>query len=407
MLLQLTKARDLIEKIIRPVKTKRVPLADAGGRWLCENVVAPEDMPGFDRSAMDGYAIAADDRSERFRVIGESAAGGCAPPAIARGECVRIFTGAPLPDGATQVLMQEEVERAGEWMVPLRRADVAHVRRRGEDAKQGDLLIPAGTRLGAGACALLASAGAVSPLVADKIRAIHITTGDELVDPAMPLAAGQIRDSNSTLIAQLLSGWGAELAAQKHCKDSLPALVDSAQSAPAGECQMLLISGGASVGDYDFGAKALAQSGYEIHFAQLEVRPGKPTIFATRGKQVAFVIPGNPLAHFVVFHLLIAHALRRLCGAPAVWPMVRLKLSGTVQLTTNRRETFWPARVRFDHGELRVEPLRWQSSGDISALPFVDALIRVSAGAEPAGGGLVETLLLDSLHGNSDVRAHE
>jgi molybdopterin molybdotransferase len=408
MLLQLDDARDLIARIVRPVRTTRVPLAHARGRWLREDVVAEEDMPAFDRSAMDGYAIVANDPSERFRIIGESPAGGAAPPEISRGECVRIFTGAALPRGATQVVMQEEIERTGEWIIPQRpRSDSPHVRHRGEDAKRGDVLIPAGTRLGSGACALLASAGVVSPRVAEKVRAVHITTGDELVDPASVPASGQIRDSNSTLLAGLLPETGVDLVAQEHCKDSLRALVASVQSRSASECEILLISGGASVGEYDFGAKALIESGYTIHFNRLNLRPGKPTIFASRAGQIVFVLPGNPLAHFVVFHLLVSHAIRIFSTAPVSWPIAYLKRSGKVQLTTDRRETYWPGRLHFQGGELCVEPLRWQSSGDMSSLPFLNALIRIPPNAEPVTAGQVETLLLDSLGGNSNVHRHE
>ncbi|HEX5175466.1 MAG TPA: molybdopterin molybdotransferase MoeA [Chthoniobacteraceae bacterium] len=409
MLLQLNEARDLLGTITRPLQPTRVPLANARGRWLREDVIAEEDMPAFDRSAMDGYAIVANDPSERLQIIGQSQAGGAPPPRISRGECVRIFTGAGVPAGATQVLPQEEVECDGEWIVspPRARAKIAHVRNRGEDAKRGDVLVRAGTRLGSGACALLASAGAVSPLVAERVRAVHITTGDELVDAASVPAPGQIRDSNSPLIAGLLAETGVDLVAQEHCKDSLHALVASVHSRSAGDCRMLLISGGASVGEFDFGAKALIESGYTIHFDRLNLRPGKPTIFASRANQIAFVIPGNPLAHFVVFHLLVSHAIRIFSGAPVSWPTAYLKPSGEVQLTSDRRETYWPARLRVQGGELCVEPLRWQSSGDMSALPFLNALIRIPPEVEPSAGGKVETLLLDSLHANSDVHPHE
>jgi molybdopterin molybdotransferase len=320
---------------------------------------------------------------------------------------VRIFTGAMLPASATQVLIQEEVKHDGDWIVPVRRSDSLHIRRRGEDARRGDVLLPTGVQLGPGACALLASIGMVAPLVSEKVRVMHVTTGNELIDPTRVPAVGQIRDSNSTLVAALLLQAGADLAAHEHSKDSLDALLALVQSRAAGECEMLLVSGGASVGAYDFGARALTESGYNIHFDRINLRPGKPTIFASRGAQIAFVIPGNPLAHFVVFHLLVLPTLRMFAGAPMRWPMARLKTSGPVELTSDRRETFWPGRLRFDSGGLSVGPLRWQSSGDMSSLPFVDALIRIPAGAAISRDGSVETLLLDSFHGNSDAHPDE
>ena len=393
--------------IVQPIEPLRVPLAEAYGRWLREDLIAPEDLPHFDRSAMDGFAVAADDRSDRFRVVGECQAGIAQTLSIRHGECVRIFTGAALPAGATQVLIQEEVQREGDWIVPRARSARLHVRHRGEDARRGDSLIPAGTRLTAGGCALLAHVGIVAPLVAPRLRVVHIATGDELIDPAAIPQEGEIRDSNSTLVAGLLAQHPIELVRQARCKDSLPSLTACLEANGAEEIDLFLVSGGASVGDYDFGAKALAEVGFTIHFNALNLRPGKPTIFATRARQLAFVIPGNPLAHFVVFHLLIAHALRRRSGVADAWPLARVKRGGMLALESDRRETYWPARIRIEGGALVVEPLRWRSSGDMSSLPFANALIRVPAGKDLAAGDLVDALLLDSFATNSDGVIHE
>ena len=200
-MISLAEARSMIASAVQPLDAEAVPLGAALGRVLREDVAAGEDMPAFDRSAMDGYALAADDVSARFRVVAEVQPGAAAEVEIGRGECARIFTGAQIPAGATQVLMQEEAERDGEWMTPRQRDARTWIRRRGEDARRGDVLLRAGVRLGAGEMALLGQVGAVAPRVSPPVRVVHLATGNELVDPAAVPAAGQIRDSNSTLIA--------------------------------------------------------------------------------------------------------------------------------------------------------------------------------------------------------------
>jgi molybdopterin molybdotransferase len=407
-MIELREARHIIDAtIVQAVKPTRASLAQAHGKWLREDVVAAEDMPHFDRSAVDGYAIAREDRSDRFRVIGECQAGTRCHFEIARGECVRIFTGGVLPHGATQVLMQEEVHRDGDWMIPTRRSDVLHVRHRGEDARRGDVLMPAGTLLSAGGCALLAHAGHVSPLVSPPLRVLHVATGNELIDPAATPDEGEIRDCNSTLVAALLAQHHLDLVRWARCKDTLKGLIGCIEADAANAWDAVLISGGASMGDYDFGSRALIQCGFTVHFDRVNLRPGKPTIFASRGEQIAFVIPGNPLAHFVVFYVLILHALQTRAATSAQWPMTRIKRCGDVTLERDQRETFWPARLRFIGGEMAVEALRWRSSGDISALPFADALIRIAPNTDVAGADVVDALLLDSFCRNSDVVSNE
>ena len=335
----------------------------------------------------------AEDRAERLRVIGEIQPGVAPTVEIRTGECARIFTGAQIPAGASQVIMQENVTRAGEWITPQRRDAKSWIRRRGEDARCGDVLLRAGVRLGAGELALLAQLGVVQPRVSPAARVIHFATGNELTDPAATPAAGQIRDSNSTLIAALLADCGARLVHQRRCGDALETL--TAGIAAAGEAwDMLLISGGASVGDYDFGARALDALGFTIHFRQINLRPGKPLIFATRGRQCAFVIPGNPVSHFVTFHTAIRLALECLESAPPSWPLAQIALAADLPAKPDARETFWPAHVALHDGALRAHPLAWQSSGDLRGLVGANALLPIAPGAGPVGAGACGDALL-------------
>ena len=386
-MISLEQARALIAEKLQPLAPVRVRLNAARRRVLRETIVAPHDFPPFDRSAMDGYAVAIDDHSERFCVVAEVQAGSISERAIAAGECARVFTGAQIPSGASQVLMQEDVERTGEWMIPKMRDRTTHVRLRGEDARAGTPLLHAGQRLGACDVSLLAHLGAIEPLVGTAPRVLHLVTGRELVPPEQLPADGQIRDTNSSLIASLLAESGAELVQQTRCGDDLVETLNAIRSIPEGAWQVLLISGGASVGEYDFGARALRELGFEIHFDRINLRPGKPLIFATRGPQAAFVIPGNPVSHFVTYHVAIRSAFEVLEGIKPAWELARLILDETLAGKAGPRETWWPARVLLRAGNLHAHPLAWRSSGDLCGLAGANGLLRIlpGQGARSAG----------------------
>ncbi len=395
-MISLNDARSAVTLHVSQSGAATTPLAHARGRVLREDVFASEDFPAFDRSAMDGYAVAAANGSDRFTVVGEIRAGELPTLILKPGECVRIFTGARMPDGGTQVLMQEKVSREGDEVVVLEREAALHVRVRGEDARTGALLLRAGTRLWGPELALLAQVGAVLPLTSLVPRAVHLVSGDELVPPSANPGPSQIRDSNSTLVACLLEDAGARLAHQRHCADSVDAIVREVHSMPEAGWDVLLISGGASVGDYDFGAKALIRLGFQLHFQAVNLRPGKPLVFGTRGHHVAFVVPGNPASHFVVFQTIIRHAFGCLEGAPASWPLVELPLDGELPRAVGGRETYLPAQVFIRNAQMLVRLLSWKSSGDLVGLASANALVQVLAESAPVhAGGVVKCLLLD------------
>ncbi len=397
-LLSLTEARTSISDAVRPLDPVAMPLAEAHGRVLREEVLAPEDLPAFDRSAMDGYAVGLGDTSPRFRVVAELQAGHASDVEIHPGECARIFTGARIPRGATQVIIQEDVERAGEWIVPRQRDAKTWIRWRGEDARRGDLLLGAGTRLRAGELSLLAQLGAIRPSVSPAPRVLHFTTGNELVDPAVQPGSGQIRDSNSILVASLLVESGARLVMQGRCGDTLLALTGAVTAQPVESWDVLLISGGASVGDYDFGVQALERLGFTIQYRQINLRPGKPLVFATRERQIAFVIPGNPVSHFVTFHVAIRLALECLERGPRSWPLAPVEMACDLPVKPDARETWWPARVVADGGALRAHPLAWQSSGDLRGLISANALLPIPPGTGAIKGGVrFQALLLNAI----------
>jgi molybdopterin molybdotransferase len=397
-MLSLVEARSIIEQHVQPLEPVATPLAAARGCVLREDIFAPEDLPAFDRSAMDGYAIDAQDASEKFRVVMEIQTGQVPAAKIGPGECARIFTGAPIPEGASQVIMQEDVQRDGEWITVRERDKKTWIRYRGEDARQGELLLPAGGRLRAGELSLLAQLGAVQPRVGPAPRVLHFATGNEIVDPAATPGMGQIRDSNSTLIAALLADVNARLVAQARCGDALEALVQAVQMHPSESWDCLLISGGASVGDYDFGGRALKELGFAMHFGQMNIRPGKPLIFATRGRQIAFVIPGNPVSHFVTFQVGIRLALERLQGLAPAWELVKIELAADLSAKPNERKTLWPVHIGVEGGVLKAWPLSWQSSGDLRGLLGANGLVPIASGAGGAKKGeAVECVLVGAV----------
>ncbi len=386
----LDDARALIASRVHTLAAERIPLAAALARTLRESIAAAEDIPAFARSAYDGFAFAAGENG-RLRVVQEIAAGAASTLPIGAGECARIFTGAPLPPGADTVAMQENVVRDGDVAEIPATAHGHGVRARGEDARAGDLLLERGQRLGPIELSLLATLGHTEPLVAPRPRILHIVTGSELVSPDATPAHGQIRDSNTTLVAALAAD--CEMIVQRRAGDDLPTLLDAIHSAPHDAWDVLLISGGASVGDYDFGARALAESGFSVHFTALNLRPGKPLIFATRGRQCAFVIPGNPLSHFVCWHVAIRAALDVLVKGDATFDLITLPVAR--ELRGNARETWWPARIAWNADGPSAAPLRWQSSGDLTALAGVSALLRIPADSPAiAAGEKISALLI-------------
>ena len=375
-MLTLSEARSLIAEHVHILAPERVPLANAHGRMLREALVAGEDIPAFARSAMDGYAVNGDGTGP-FRIVTEVPAGAICGRALASGECARVFTGSAIPPGAAHVVIQELAHRDGDSVSFVKRDAATNIRLRGEDAREGSVIIERGVCLGAPELSLFAQLGATTPLVSPRPRVMHVATGSEIVPPDSEPQPGQIRDSNSTLVAALTTEAGGEIVAQHRAGDDFPVLLSALQAATPEMCDLLLLSGGASVGDHDLGLKALHSLGFDVHFQQLNLRPGKPLIFATRGRQVAFVIPGNPLSHIVCWHVAIRAAFDMLTAGCAEFGLATAILGGTTPLRGHARETWWPARLSWEGDAPAFLPLKWQSSGDLTGLAGFDALIRV------------------------------
>jgi molybdopterin molybdotransferase len=387
------EARQLIARQTVALEPETVALASAYGRILREPVASAEDLPAFDRSAMDGYAIRADDPADDFLLVGEIRAGQSLDRQLRPGETMRILTGARLPGPGLKVVMQEDVEAREGRVRVLKKSSATHVRLRGEDARAGEVLLETGKTLDATAVALLASVGKTSLLVSKQPRILHLTTGDEIVSPEQTPGEGQIRNSNASLISALCRENGVGTVDHFHAGDDLSALRDILARAGAETCDLVLISGGSGQGTYDFSAELFRHLGATIHFREVNVRPGKPLIFGTANRQIIFGLPGNALSHFVCFQLFVRQALDRLLARPDSLPVAGF-LAETMPDTFNPRETWWPARASLQNGRLECRALPWKSSGDITRLPAANALIQVPASTSQLPAGTLVNLLL-------------
>lgn len=388
-MISLEEARRQILSHVENVGVIEVGLAEAWGCILAEPLVVGEYYPTADRSTMDGYVIGGDESPGSFRVIGEIPAGRVPEISVGKGEALRIFTGALIPEGGGRVVMQEDVKREGDEISIKTFSENRFIREKGSEAAPGDVVLEKGTKLGGAELAILAQMGVVRPKILRKPIIRHLATGDELVAPDQIPGRGEIRDTNSSLLAGLLNSLGLEISNSRRVADDPQVISEIAE----GDWDLLLISGGASVGDYDFGAETLRRLGFTIHFDKINLRPGKPLTFATRGKQVAFVIPGNPISHFVSFHVAIRLAVERLTGLASHWNFLSLEVRGGASLRPDPRDSFWVASVSVEGGKLLVTPKNWSTSGNTFSLAGTNALIRVKS--DLPTNGFVETLLLD------------
>ena len=386
------EVHDLMARHVGPLAPISCARAEAHGRVLREPVAAAEDIPAFDRSAMDGYAVRADDTSKEFEVVGEIRAGDFIDLELKPGQAVSIFTGGRLPGARLKVVMQENVRVEGTRLRITKPAPESHVRHRSEDARAGEILLQPGVVLEAAAVALLASLGRTTVQVSPLPRILHLTTGDEIVLPEQAPAPGQIRNSNASLMAALCREHGAGEVTHFHARDDWDELLRIVSEAGSGNFDMVLVSGGSGPGAYDFTGKLLDRLGATIHSRQVNVRPGKPLIFGTIAQQAVFGLPGNALSHFVCFHLFVRRALDRLLDRPVTATLSAL-LAEDVADAGNARETWWPVCAQVESGRLECRALPWKSSGDITRLPGAHALMKVPASTSHLRAGTMVEIL--------------
>jgi molybdopterin molybdotransferase len=366
----------------RPLTAEDVPVARAAGRVVAEPAVAVTDLPPFDSSAMDGYAVRAEDTPGPLTVVGHSAAGKPEARALGTGEAIVISTGAVVPTGADAVVPIErtsgnvEVDGVGPG---------DNVRPRGGDARAGDVVVERGDVLRPAQLGALAAAGVAIVRCARRPRVAVLATGSELRAPGEPLAPGEIYESNTVLLAAQLESAGADVTVHAAVSDDEGATRAALERAL--ESDVLVTSGGVSVGPHDLVRGALAELGAEEIFWRVAVKPGKPIAFAVRGETLVFGLPGNPVSSLVGFELFVRPALLALQGAREPGPAYLPGRLGTTVRRTEHRDELVRARTRIEGGAVVLDPLTGQESHMIVRSAAASALVLVPRGTGDVAAG--------------------
>jgi len=382
--LSIDEARAAVLAEARALEAEEVAVADALARVLAEDVVAAADVPGFANSAMDGFAVRSGPAGRRLRIVGESRAGAPAQVALGDGEAIRISTGAMLPDGADAVLQIELADDEGDTVTL--NDDVArgrNVRHPGEDVRAGATLLRAGSLLGPAELGVAVNAGRAAVRVARRPRLAILATGDELVDPGAPLGPGQIHDSNAPMLAALARQSGAEVSSRRvpDEREATTAAVGEALQ----EADLVILSGGVSVGPHDHVKPALEANQVDEVFWRVALRPGRPTWFGVRRDDTTLVLglPGNPVSAYVTFVLFARPAIAALQGAG---DPTRTRVARLAQAVARHPDRDECVRVRIDERGAAT-PTGPQGSHILSSLLGADglALVPRGEGELPAG----------------------
>jgi len=380
------KAFETVMSRVRGLEPEHVELRAAAGRILAEDVRSDIDMPPFDKSAMDGYACRREDLPGPLRVIATIPAGSVPTMPVGQGECAKVMTGAMVPEGADCVIMVEHTEEAGDRTICFTGTGAAaNICRRAEDIRAGDIVLERGTRLGAQHIAVLATVGCARPLVSRRPRVGVIATGDELVEPDRRPGPSQIRTSNSYQICAQTESAGAIATYYGIAADTEEAL-DVLMKRALNENEVVLFSGGVSMGDFDLVPGVMEKNGIEILFDSIAMKPGKPTTFGVGPRAFCFGLPGNPVSTFVQCEILVKPFLYALMGHKYRPRYSWLPLAEAIRRKRADREAWIPVSVT-ESGE--VQPREYHGSAHINALCQADGFVVVPTGTERIEKGTV------------------
>ncbi len=396
-MLKVEEAQTRVMAEIETPDPEAVPFAEAHGRVLREDLVAAFDAPEADNSAMDGYAVRAEDLARApvtLRVLGDVAAGHLAQREVEPGTAMRIMTGATVPAGADTVV-QVELTDGGTEIVRIEKALArgANIRRRGEDMRAGQVVVRSGRRIGAAEVAMLAALQKTMVRVGRRPTVAILSTGDELIDIDEPRVPGKIVNTNAHLLAALVREAGAVPRVLGIVPDDREATIAAFDAAL--ESDFVLSSGGVSVGAYDFVKDALDALGAVTKFWRVAMKPGKPVVLSRARNRVVFGLPGNPVSCFVSFHLFVAPALRKSMGQEVhMFPStVRARVSAPLRSAGDRR-VYFRVRIVSEEGELRAHPLATQGSGSLTSMIGANGLAIVEEGVKGVDAGATVPVLV-------------
>jgi molybdopterin molybdotransferase len=395
------EALDAMMPSFVPVGVERLALGEALGRHIGEDVVARRSLPDFDNSSMDGYALrSADTRGASagspatLVVAGESRAGGPPPPRLSGGAAIRIFTGAPMPDGADAIVIQEEARVDGARVsIPEPVEPGAWVRERGSDLAEGAPLLTRGARLGPGEIGILAAQGVASVTVFRRPRVAILSTGDELRDLGDPERAGAIVNSNAYALAAQVREAGADPIVLPNVIDDMAATVAALRVGLSAD--LLMTCGGVSVGDHDLVKQAFAEVGIEAGFWKVRIKPGKPLTFGCRGRVPVVGLPGNPMSAMVTFEALVRPGIRIMTGDARPYRARHHAILAVDHRHATGRMELARATIAVEEGRLVATPLRLQGSGSLPSWVGIDGLLLLDEDrAEFSSGESVPAILV-------------
>jgi molybdopterin molybdotransferase len=384
-MISVVEAQAKLLALASPLPAQETPVTEAAGRYLAEAVVAKRTQPSANLSAMDGYAVRSSEWPGPWQIVGESAAGRPYANSLAAGQAVRIFTGAYIPDGADCILIQEDAQRAGNIVTAKDVTPIdagRFVRRAGADFRSGDDVVPKGTQLRAGQLALAVAGGHGSVSVGGVPRIRIMASGDELVAPGVQCGNGQIPSSNSVMLQAMLGDLPCAIVDHGIVPDNLQAL-EKCFSQMAQDTDIIVTTGGVSVGDHDLVRPALHNVGAACDFWKVAMRPGKPIMAGTLGNAIVIGLPGNPASAFVTGLLFLLPLVRHLAGCTQPFPKIQEAITAIDLASVGERASF--ARAYVENGI--ITPYPEQDSGLIHPLAACNALLMQEAGcpSRPTG----------------------
>ncbi|UCE50368.1 MAG: molybdopterin molybdotransferase MoeA [Phycisphaerales bacterium] len=380
------EALEIVLNSARPLGAERVRLANAADRVLAEDVKSDMDMPPFNKSAMDGYACRRSDLANELVVIETIPAGHSPAKSVGPNQCSKIMTGGVVPEGADCVVMKEYIESPRPNVVRFVGEETKdNICLKGEDAKAGDIVLQKGTLLKPQHIAVLASVGQARPLVSKMPRVGIIATGSELVDPSALPQPSQIRNSNSFQLVAQAGRVGVPVTDYGVTADTKEA-IDTMFRKVAGDNDLVILSGGVSVGDFDFVPDILRRNKIDLLFEGIAVKPGKPSVFGVSDDVYCFGLPGNPMSTYVQFEILIKPFLYRLMGCEHAQHGVRMPLDQDIRRKKTERQAWLPVSVT-DAGTVKL--VEYHGSAHISSLCSADGLINIDVGVALLKKGMV------------------